>query len=158
MRVLRCIFRFLGISAIILYFLASISRADDVTVNFPSTMTVNGEVQVQGLGMEGNPIYDTSDVDGMVSTSLSGGTSTVIGDNSSPENFANTYISGYKKVTIWSGNSSALGLPGLINASTPVTYDLIISFPQFNWTLLRNDFKLALFGNDVGFIRKPGIK
>ena len=52
MRVFRYILRFLGISFIILYFLASISRADDVTVNFPSTMTVNGEVQVEGLGMD----------------------------------------------------------------------------------------------------------
>ena len=152
MRVFRYILRFLGISFIILYFLASISRADDVTVNFPSTMTVNGEVQVEGLGMEGNPTYDATLTDspsiGDVGIST---TTTNNASNAAAESYAPTYISQYKKIKLWEGGFTPGNTAFGLGSYSPRSYTLEIISPQFNWGLLRNDFKLALFGaNYVG--------
>lgn len=146
MRVLRYILRFLGISAIILYLLASLARADDVTVNFPSTMTVNGEVQVQGLGMEGNPTYDSTITDSPGDTGLIASTSEVLtGTNGAPETFATTYISGYKKIKVWGGSTTPSGTAGTSN-TTAQGFDIVIAIPNFDWQKLRSDLKLAIFG------------
>ena len=117
MRVLRYILRFLGISAIILYFIASISRADDVTVNFPSTMEVTGTVSIDGLGIDGDPSYDNTapaPPDGF------GLNRTQTGLNESSQNaetYQTSYIGGYKKILIWNGSLQATNTVGT-NAST----------------------------------------
>lgn len=143
MRVLRYIVRFLGISFIILWLLASFVIADDnVTVNFPDEMTVSGEVNIGNLGITQDVEYDTEpypDPDVPV-----GG-----GGANNAFSYTKTYVSGYSTVTLWQAQTS-FSNSNDVGGSLFEPQPIVISLPILNWSAILSDFWTVLFGNRFG--------
>ena len=139
MRVLRYIVRFLGISLIILWLLASFVRADDnVTVNFPDQMSVSGSVEITNLGINGDPEYDLTAYPDQVEPSSDSTTTT------RESNVTTTYISGYTSVNIV---SSSLWNNGLRIDGIP---DVTLKFPNLDFGQLKVDFFRIFYGTKLG--------
>lgn len=160
MRVFRYILRFLGISATLLWLFCSFARAqdnnNDVTVNFPDEMTVSGQVEITNLGITGDPVYDDSPFPGQIESTVGAGRS---GLNSS--NLPATTYLGYQNDSLDLFNflfaQSDERINGTSGSQDPANrLHFNIYFPSFNWTLLKKDFTIALFGNRLGISSSTG--
>ena len=137
MRVLRYIVRFLGISFVILWLLASFVRAEEnVTVNFPDQMSVSGSVEITNLGITGDPSpnYDPF-------TPLDGGDykDAAISENSN--SISSSYIDSFETVTFLKLSSGSY-----LDGECLFTFKI----PKFNWENLKQDFARSLFGSSLG--------
>lgn len=136
MRVLRYIVRFLGISFIILWLLASFVRADDnVTVNFPDQMSVSGSVEITNLGINGDPVFEYSEP---VQPNADEAVRFI---NDTPS-ISHSFISSYNTVSFCSVTPyhSTAGSTQLFNVKVPV----------FNWSAVKESFRTAFYGSKIG--------
>ncbi|MBQ6615419.1 MAG: hypothetical protein IJH67_03525 [Thermoguttaceae bacterium] len=137
MRALRYIVRFLGISFIILWLLASFVRADDnVTVNFPDQMSVSGSVEITNLGITGDPQPNYE-----AFTPLDGGDYRDAAINENSNNISSTYIDSFETVTFL-----RLGTGSYLDGESLFTFKI----PKFKWANLKEDFAQSLFGSNLG--------